>query len=150
MLKIIGTMLMVILIIFTIVLVLMPIFTIHYIHGIKEKEECRTVQPVLRDFVYYFNWVTLIYMIYRIVLAGFMIHMISSYVQSGGGAFNRFETMGYSLVYILLYACTIKYFYSISNHPYCRLFEPKTRNFLFVMNWVCLILSVSTMFGITL
>ena len=81
MLKIIGTMLMVILIIFTIVLVLMPIFTIHYIHGIKEKEECRTVQPVLRDFVYYFNWVTLIYMIYRIVLAGFMIHMISSYVE---------------------------------------------------------------------
>lgn len=141
---------MVISIIFAILVVIMPIFTIHYIHGIKEKEECRTVQPVLRDFVYYFNWVILIYAIFRIVLACFMIHMISSYIQGGGGGFDKTEIIGYSIINILLYACTIKYFYSISNHPYCRLFEPKTRNFLFVMNWVCLILSVSTMFGITL
>lgn len=150
MLKIIGTMLMVISIIFFITPLLMPIFTIHYIHGIKEKEECSTVQPVLRDFVYYFNWVILIYSIFRIILVAFMIHMISSYTQGGGGGFDKPEIITILIIDILLFACNIKYFYSISNHPYCRLFEPKTRNFLFVMNWVCLIIFVSGLFGITL
>ena len=118
MLKIIGTILMVISIIFTILVVIMPIFTIHYIHGIKEKEECRNVQRPLRDFVYYFNWVILIYAIFRIVLACFMIHMISSYIQGGGGGFDKTEIIGNFIIDILLFACTIKYFYSISNQKY--------------------------------
>jgi hypothetical protein len=150
MLKIVGTMFSVVLIVLVLVLLLVPVFTIHYIHGLKEKEECRQVQPVLRDFVYYFNWITLFYTIFRVVMWGFLIHSIGSYLQSGGGVFGKFEPTGFLLVNIILYASTIKYLYSIGNHPYCRLFETKTRNFLFVVNWVCLILSATSLFGVSL
>lgn len=150
MLKILGTMLMVVLVISALAVLLMPIFNVQYIRGISEKDECSQVEPVLRDFVYYFNWIILIYMIFRMVMAGFLIHSLHSALQSGGGGFGKMESSAYSLIYIVLYACTIKYFYSIGNHPYCRLFESKTRNFLFVMNWICLILSATSLFGISL